>query len=359
MKSLHRRYGPALILSLLIPFLLSGTIDRTQVRENGDVLEAIRKAALAGGSFDKQVERALPAVKAADEKALDQAREKLAEIYVRDREEGRGEDGTKTAHWICILAVAAKQAGKRKTHGECRLILWQEVCDLAASVLPNEEEAATLARDWEPLWEDLFLAVMADFSTHEGKGDEEGKARCLDQLALIAEAEKRAFNREDLEKKLTLFKEELRKVETLTPDQKKTKKAAESSLALAKARIEEKSFGLARDTLTQNAIPFFEKIGDRRGLMRAHFLRARAFEGLGEHGSIREDLDKALAMAAEMGDEGFAVRCRDYETRRWRENSGPPSAGSRRPVHCPRPSTTPTSGPPSSSSGKRTRPRAS
>ncbi|MHC4600924.1 MAG: hypothetical protein ACYS47_18175 [Planctomycetota bacterium] len=308
------RFGPAPFLVLILPLLLSGTTEIVHEGGSDVLLEAIRKASLAEGRFEDQVVHALPAVKVADEKALDEARVKLEAMYAGARDEANEEGVVKTARWICILAFAAKRAGKRGILGKCRLVVWQEVCDLAGSALPSEEEAAVLAKNWEPFWEDLFLEVMADYAEKEGEGDEEGKARCLDQLELIADAERRAFSREGLSEKLTRFRDGIRKTETLTPERRAVKRDAEDSLVLAKTRVREKSYDLALSILTDKTIPLFEKIEDKRGLMRAYFLRVRAFDKLGRHASIRDELDRVLDLAAEVGDDGFAARCREYES---------------------------------------------
>ncbi|MHC5038362.1 MAG: hypothetical protein ACYTHM_13690, partial [Planctomycetota bacterium] len=197
--------------SILLGLLFGFAPARWAVGGEGDaLLEALKKAVDAGGTVDAVVQKMVPAVKGAGDEAREAAKEELREAYERAGMAMNDEEAAKTARRISILALAAKAAEALMLYEGTRMILWEEMFEVArgSSVerAQKMKEAVKRAKWWEPLWENVFDGVLEQ--CREAKGDENSEYydQYLEQLEIMAEAAKRALGREDLQKKLEVFK---------------------------------------------------------------------------------------------------------------------------------------------------------
>jgi hypothetical protein len=208
-----------------------------------------------------------------------------------------------------ILALAGQENKNVLFFANCRMVIWQDMFDLAGSVTMDieekVEEATKLAKIWEPMWEDLFKAVMSAHGQAEAKGDTATMKQYLEQLEIMAKAAKAGLGKDDLLQQYEKFKEALEKWKDLTPEQRELKKQAEAGYERAKQRYEDKELAPAESILETNAIPKFEKLGDDRGVCKCLLLMAKVKVALKKAHEVEALLERAEKLAKKNGDQGF------------------------------------------------------
>ena len=72
----------------------------------------------------------------------------------------------KKARSLCLVAAGLKQADETELYRAICLVPWQQIADISASANMDRDskirEAAKLARDWSPLWQDIGAAITEE-----------------------------------------------------------------------------------------------------------------------------------------------------------------------------------------------------
>jgi len=314
-KNVAPRFRAGIPLVLIsVSFLCLGSETRT-VEEEDDLLQSVRLAAKTCTELKAAVDRVVPQMKRASREERSKAAGSLKEMYGERIGEGEENGLGEVARLAVILALAARKAGDTALFGDVRMILWQDLFDIAGALTFDREdkvdEAARRAKMWEPLWEDLFFHVMGERDRAEDNDDGDLIRQYLNQLEIMAEATKQAFGRDGLSRKLQSYRALLEKKKALNEEARKTLKEAEGGLKLARDRYETKQYDLAESILKTKVIPLFKGIGWKRGWMRSVLLLARVKEGAGNFGEIKGLLEIAGKLARELEDGGVQREIED------------------------------------------------
>jgi len=284
--------------------------------QDAEALIEEAKKADDGGDAKEIAKKLVPLLKKASKELLEEIPLKLGEDYKTAKLSLDWESAGKVARITSILALAGSEAKNVLFFANCRMVIWQDLFDLAGSVTMDVEEkveeAHKLAKMWEPMWEDLFKAVMSAHGQAEAKGDTATMKQYLEQLEIMARAGKEAIGKEDMYNSYEKFKEALEKWKDLSPEQRDLKKLGEAGYERAKHRYEDKEFSPAESILETNAIPKFKKLGDDRGVCKSLLLLAKVKVALKKAHEVEEILEKAYKLADEMGDEGFKKEIDEY-----------------------------------------------
>ncbi|MCU0722834.1 MAG: hypothetical protein MUC63_04350, partial [Planctomycetes bacterium] len=158
--------GLTLVLAAAAPSAL-------RAGEEAALLAALDKAAQSGKTFKEMVADAKPAVQAAPRPAHEAAISKLKDEYATAKSMLEEAALASSALRLSILGLAANELANTATFGDCRIIPWQEIFDLAESSSLDRsqqvEAAAKLAKLWGPMWDGLFDEVMKGHRAAESK----------------------------------------------------------------------------------------------------------------------------------------------------------------------------------------------
>ncbi|MHC4777248.1 MAG: hypothetical protein ACYTFG_01585 [Planctomycetota bacterium] len=312
-----RGTGSGLILPLVtIGLLFVGLAAPVHAGDAQGLYDALEKKAGEGEDVPALAKGFVATVKGASKEAKENIKDLLQEKYNLAKMTLEDTEITRIAKMTSILVLAGKEAGETGVYGNARMVLWQELFDTAGSATMDTEEkiaeGAILAKNWQHIWEDLFLTVMREHGVMEAKGDEASMKQYMDQLEIMAKGWKSAHEKDDLLKKYEGFKEALEKWKKLSPEDRDVKKRAESGFKRAEERLKHNELQPAKSIIESVVIPNYEKIKDLRGLMKTYMLKAKVHKALKENWLIGECVEKAIEYADQVKDVGFKSEAQNF-----------------------------------------------
>jgi hypothetical protein len=302
------------VLAAVLGTVLGGNL--AVAGDESGLLEAIQKADDGTGDVKEIAKKLVTAVKGASPEVHEAATEKIREEYNMAKMAMEDDKAAQIARWAMIFCLAAKEGKNTTLFANVRMILWQDLFDIAGSatmdVQEKVDETVKLAKWWEPLWDGLFEQVMKTHGQEEAKGNTATMKQYQEQMEIMAKAKEKAFGKKDLLETYETFMKALESLKDLTPQQREIKMQADKGYKLAKHRYEGKEYNPAKSILETNVIPKYEKIGDLRGVMKAKYLLAEVYLELKQPWKIKELLDEIIKIAEKLGDEGFKAQCQEF-----------------------------------------------